>query len=238
MTLDFKSLDFRDRNVVVTGGTGALGRAVVGALLEAGARCHVSYMVETEAQSFPFRDRATLHAVGDLADEATVTKLDDAVPGLWASIHLAGGFAMAGIADTGKAALMAQVDANFASCFLCCRAAVTAIRNTGSGGRVVNVAARPGLEWRSGAGMAAYTASKAAVAALTVALAEEVAKLDILVNAVAPSTIDTPANREAMPKADHAAWPKADEIARTILFLASPDNRVTRGAVVPVYGKA
>jgi NAD(P)-dependent dehydrogenase (short-subunit alcohol dehydrogenase family) len=86
--------------------------------------------------------------------------------------------------------------------------------------------------------MAAYTASKAAVAALTVALAEEVAKLDILVNAVAPSTIDTPANREAMPKADHAAWPKADEIARTILFLASPDNRVTRGAVVPVYGKA
>jgi NAD(P)-dependent dehydrogenase (short-subunit alcohol dehydrogenase family) len=57
------------------------------------------------------------------------------------------------------------------------------------------------------------------------------------VNAVAPSTIDTPANREAMPKADHAAWPKPEEIARTIMFLASPDNHVTRGAVVPVYGK-
>jgi NAD(P)-dependent dehydrogenase (short-subunit alcohol dehydrogenase family) len=86
--------------------------------------------------------------------------------------------------------------------------------------------------------MAAYTASKAGVAALTVALAEEVATLGILVNAVAPSIIDTPANREAMPKADHAAWPKVDEIARTILFLASADNQVTRGAVVPVYGKS
>jgi NAD(P)-dependent dehydrogenase (short-subunit alcohol dehydrogenase family) len=126
---------------------------------------------------------------------------------------------------------------NFVSCFLCCAAAVRMIAKTGAGGRIVNIAARPGLEWRSGAGMAAYTASKAAVAALTVALAEEVVKQGILVNAVAPSTIDTPANRVAMPKADHAAWPKVDEIARTILFLASPDNRVTRGAVVPVYGK-
>ena len=85
--------------------------------------------------------------------------------------------------------------------------------------------------------MAAYAASKAAVAALTVALAEEVVKQGILVNAVAPSILDTPANRQAMPQADHAAWPKVEEVARTILFLASPDNKVTRGAVVPVYGR-
>jgi len=99
------------------------------------------------------------------------------------------------------------------------------------------VAARPALEWRGGAGMAAYTASKAAVAALTVALAEEVAKDAILVNAVAPSILDTPANRKAMPQADHAAWPKVEDVAQTILFLASPANKVTRGAVVPVYGR-
>ena len=106
------------------------------------------------------------------------------------------------------------------------------------GGRIVNVAARPALEWRLGAGMVAYAASKAAVAAMTVALAEEVAKDGILVNAVAPSIMDTPANRQAMPKADHAAWPKVEEVAATILFLASPDNRVTRGAIVPVYGRS
>jgi GMP synthase (glutamine-hydrolysing) len=232
------SMDFRNRHVVVTGGTGALGRAVVGALIEAGAQCHVSTMIEAEAQAFPFRDRVSLHAVGDLADEAAVAKLYDAVPGLWASIHLAGGFAMSPIADTGKAALMQQVDGNLVSCFLCCRAAVIAIRRAGGGGRIVNVAARPGLEWRSGAGMAAYTASKAAVAALTTALAEEVAKDGILVNAVAPSIMDTPANRKSMPNADYATWPKVEEVAATILFLASPDNAVTRGGVVPVYGKA
>src|SRR5215813_5702261 len=103
-------MDFRDRHVVVTGGTGALGRAVVGALIRAGAHCHVSYMVEAEAQSFPHRERVTLHTVDDLANEAAVAKLYDAVPKLWASIHLAGGFAMAGIADTGRAALMQQID--------------------------------------------------------------------------------------------------------------------------------
>jgi NAD(P)-dependent dehydrogenase (short-subunit alcohol dehydrogenase family) len=86
--------------------------------------------------------------------------------------------------------------------------------------------------------MAAYAASKAAVAALTAALAEEVAKQGILVNAVAPSIMDTPANRKAMPKADFAAWPKVEEVARTILFLASPENAVTRGAIVPVYGRS
>jgi len=76
------------------------------------------------------------------------------------------------------------------------------------------------------------------VAALTEALGEEVAKDDILVNAVAPSVLDTPANRRAMPKANHALWPKVEEVAATILFLASPDNRVTRSAVVPVYGRS
>jgi NAD(P)-dependent dehydrogenase (short-subunit alcohol dehydrogenase family) len=86
--------------------------------------------------------------------------------------------------------------------------------------------------------MTAYTVAKAGVAALTVALAEEVAKDGILVNAVAPSIMDTPANREAMPKANFDAWPKVEEVAATILFLASPDNRVTRGAIVPVYGKS
>src|SRR5664279_2962376 len=96
----------------------------------------------------------------------------------------------------------------------------------------------PALEPRNGAGMTAYTIAKSGVATLTMALAEEVAKDGILVNAVAPSIMDTPPNRKAMPKADFDKWPKVEEVAATILFLASPDNRVTRGAVVPVYGKS
>jgi len=233
-------MDFHDRHVVVTGGTGALGTAVVGALVGAGAHCHVPFVVAGEAERFPFRahEKVTLAPVANLADEAEVARLYQGVPQLWASIHLAGGFAMAPLGETRKSDLMGQLETNFITAFLCCRAAVNAMAHNSEGGRIVNTAARPALEWRTGAGMTAYTASKAAVAALTAALGEELAKAGILVNAVAPSIMDTPANRAAMPKADHALWPKVEEVAATIVFLASPDNQVTRGAIVPVYGKS
>ena len=233
-------MDYRDRHVVVTGGTGALGTAVVTALVAAGAVCHVPYILAAEADRFPLRHHAQVRLVADveLTEEAAVARLYDGVPKLWASIHIAGGFAMAPVAETTKSALMQQVDMNFVTAFLCCRAAVNAMTRGGDGGRIVNVATRNALEWRTSAGMVAYTASKAAVAAMTVALAEEVVRAGILVNAIAPSTMDTPANRKAMPKADHAAWAKVEDVAATILFLASPENRVTRGAVVPVYGRA
>jgi NAD(P)-dependent dehydrogenase (short-subunit alcohol dehydrogenase family) len=231
-------MDFSGKHVVVTGGTGALGSAVVAGLLAAGATCTVPYVHETEAKTFPSRGdpNVTLISVSDLSDETQVAKVFDGLKP-WASIHIAGGFAPGKVTETGKKALMAQIDSNLVSCFLCCRAAAKAMLTTG-GGRIVNVAARPALEWRSGAGMAAYTVAKAGVAALTVALAEEVAKDGILVNAVAPSIMDTPANRKAMPKANFDAWPKVEEVAATILFLASPGNHVTRGAIVPVYGKS
>ena len=230
--------DYRDRHVVVTGGTGALGIAVVTSLMEAGAICHVPYRSEGELAHFAKLDKASLKflPIVDLADEVAVTKLYADLPGLWASIHIAGGFAFAPIADSPKKVLMEQLNMNFVSCYLCCRAAVARMAGGKGGGRIVNIAARAAQEWRTGAKMTAYTSSKAAVAALSAALAEEVAGQDILVNAVAPSIMDTPANRKDMPKADFAKWPKVEEVAATILFLASPDTKVTRGAFVSVYG--
>jgi NAD(P)-dependent dehydrogenase (short-subunit alcohol dehydrogenase family) len=236
--------DFAGRHVIITGGAGALGTAVTGLLLEAGAHCRIPYRRAADAERFAWRshERVTMIGDSDLADEAAVTRLYDGTPSLWASIHLAGGFAAGPLAKTSKADFIAQIETNLASAFLCCREAVRAMQRSGQGnekgGRIVNVAARPALEWRSGAGMAAYTAAKAGVAALTAALAEEVAKDGILVNAVAPSIMDTAANRKAMPKADFDAWPKVEEVAATIAFLAAPDNRVTRGGIVPVYGKS
>ena len=226
---------FANQTVIVTGGTGALGRAVVGTLLAAGARCRVPYVVEAEAATFPHKDGVSLVPRCELTSEDDVARLYDGVTDLWASIHIAGGFAMGSVADTDKAGMLHMLNMNFVSCYLCCRAAIQAF-GTG-GGRIVNVAARPGLEPRIGAGMAPYAASKAAVAAFTEALAAEVASRGILVNAIAPSIIDTPANRAAMPQADHAAWPKPEEIATTIAFLASTENKVTTGAVVPVPGR-
>lgn len=233
-------MDFGDRHIVVTGGAGALGTAVVAALIEAGALCHVPCYDEAEAHRFRLRDhkQVSLTVTGSLAEEAAVTRAFAGIAPLWASIHIAGGFASAPLREADVATIRRQIDMNLVSCMLCCRAAVKAMSEPGIGGRIVNVSARPGLEWRSGANMAAYAASKAGVAAFTAALAEEVVKDGILVNAVAPSTMDTPANRQAMPKADFALWPKLEEVAATILFLASPDNRVTRGGIVPVYGKS
>jgi NAD(P)-dependent dehydrogenase (short-subunit alcohol dehydrogenase family) len=206
------------RHVVVTGGKGALGGAVV-ALLEArGARVHVP-------------DIATI----DLTREADAAGYYAALPPVWASIHLAGGFAMKPLAETSLAEFEGQWRLNAVTCFLACREAVRSMRR-GGGGRIVNVASRPAVVPTPG--MTAYVASKASVAAMTQALAAELAGDGILVNAVLPSVIDTPANRAAMPRADHATWPRPAEIAEAIVFLASPENTLTSGALVPVYGRA
>jgi len=202
------SMEYRDRHIIVTGGTGALGSAVVNALVEVGAFCHVPYIDAAEAERSALRAHERVELLGplELCDESAVATFYAGIPDLWASIHIAGGFAMSPVAQTSKTDLMKQLNMNFVTAFLCCGAAVRSMTQTGAGGRIVNIASRPALEWRSGAGMGAYTASKTAVAALTVALAEEVARLGILVNAVAPSTMDTPANRKAMPHADPAGW--------------------------------
>ena len=237
-------VDFADSHVVVTGGTGALGRAVIGALRAANAVCHIPNLIAGELDGFPYATDAGVHIVRgiDVADEAAVKRFYDALPPLWASIHLAGGFAMAPIGEISAADFIAQFHMNALSCFLCSAAAVAAFRarkesvSGAPGGRIVNVSARPAIEPRLGAGMTAYTAAKSAVAALTQSLAQELTDEQIWVNAVAPSIIDTPANRAAMPEAEHSRWVSPADLAEVITFLASPDNRATRGAVIPVYG--
>jgi NAD(P)-dependent dehydrogenase (short-subunit alcohol dehydrogenase family) len=231
------SANFTGCDVVVTGATGELGEVVARRLLAGGATLHLPVR-DPETARTRFRavgDRVRVGAVSDLADEAAVAAYYAGLPPLWGSIHCAGGFAMSRIDATALADFKRLWDMNAASTFLCCREAVKAMR--GRGGRIVNVAAQPGVEPRRGGGMAAYAASKAAVAALTLALAEEVAADGIFVNAVVPSIMDTEANRRAMPDADHAKWPKLDEVAATIAFLASPENVATRAALVPVYGR-
>lgn len=221
--------------VVVTGGTGFLGTAVCEHLLDAGAEVHVPWLDEAEVDRFPLAGRCTLTRV-ELADEASVTDYYAGLERLQASIHVAGGFAMGPIGSMTLADFEAMHRMNTVTAFLCCREAVRAMRRGGDGGRIVNVGARPAVE--PAGGMLAYTTSKAAVTSLTRCLAQEVLADSILVNAVLPSIMDTPANRAAMPDADFDAWPKLAEVASTIGFLASTDNALTTGTLVPVYGRA
>lgn len=231
--------DFAGRRVVVTGGAGALGTAVVGALLERGAVVHVPILAPTELDRFAPRDHERVHVRAglDFTVEATVESYYRELPALWASIHIAGGFAMKPFTDTSLDDFLNLMNMNAVTCFLACREAVRAIQRSDSqGGRIVNVTAKPALVPTGG--LVAYAASKAVVASLTTSLSEELASQGIWVNAVAPSIIDTPANRRAMPMEDHERWPKPDQLAHVIAELASPANAVVRGAIVPVYGRS
>lgn len=211
------------RHVLVTGGTGGLGPAVVQALLEAGAVVHVP----GRGEGLP---GARMLPRVDLGSEDDVTVLFAALPPLWASVHVAGGFRFRPLVDTTLAELRSQLDVNLTTAFLCTREAARQMR--GRGGRIVNVTSL--AAGHPSPGTAAYAASKAAVEALTRGAARELRDAGILVNAVAPAIIDTPKNRAAMPAMDRTGWTSPAQIARTIVWLASPDNTATTGAVLPV----
>lgn len=222
------------RTAVITGGTGALGSGVVARLLADDVTCHVTWKFEGELAGFAHTDAVSLHEV-DCSDERQVTGLYAGLERVDASIHIVGGFAMSAVEDTSRDDFLAMFELNALTAFLCSREAVRAMR-AGGGGHILNVAARPALQ--PVGGMLAYTSAKAAVASLTQCLADEVADAGILVNAILPSILDTPANRESMPDADFSRWPKPAEVADVIAFLCSPENRVTSGALVPVFGRA
>lgn len=207
------------RNVVVTGSGGGLGGAVVDALRAAGAVVHAP-------------QRTAL----DTGDEGAVSAFFAGLPALWASVHLVGGYQAAPLLDTTAADARQQWELNFLTAFLCTREAARRMKAGGGGGRIVNVASRPALV--PAGGVIAYGAAKAALVSMTVSAAIELKPDGILVNAVAPSLIDTAQNRRAMPNADFTTWPKPAEIATTILWLCSMDNALTSGTVVPVFGRA
>ena len=239
--------EFHGAHIVVSGGTGALGRAVVGTLVRGGAVCHIPNLIAQELNGFPFtgHPRVRIAQGVDLTNELAVNQFYSELPPLWASVHIAGGFAMAPIVDISAADFDHQFRMNALTSFLCSREAVRSFRSRvavpGSdlvGGRIVNIAARQALEPRLGAGAVAYTVAKAAVAALTESLGEELAAEGIWVNAVAPSTLDTPANRAAMPNADFSRWLNVQEVAGVIRALVSPQNHMLRGGVLPLYGRS
>jgi NAD(P)-dependent dehydrogenase (short-subunit alcohol dehydrogenase family) len=226
-----------ERVAIVTGGTGALGGTVVTALLMDGWAVWVPWVSESEADHLRSRsgDAPALHLeAADLTDatsmEALVAGIDTTHRRLDLLCNLVGGFAAADVAETEPATWKRMWDLNATAPFLAVRAAVPLMRRTG-GGSIVNVAAAAAVAGPK-AGMSAYLAAKSAVVSLTRNLAAELAGDRITVNALAPTIIDTPANRSAMPEASRRRWLDPAEIADVVRFLAGPTARVVSGNVL------
>jgi NAD(P)-dependent dehydrogenase (short-subunit alcohol dehydrogenase family) len=235
-------VSFEGKVVLVAGGTGGLGRAVSLAFLLEGAKTVVTYRSESELTSL--RETAGEHAarleghVVDVTDEAAIKQLVDAIVQehgrIDVLVNTVGGYA-GGIKvwELETKTLERMLALNLRSGYVLSRAAVLAMLGQKSGA-IVNVAAKAAVD--HGGGAAAYAASKAAAVAMMDSLAEDLKGTGVRVNSILPSIIDTEANRRAMPDADFAKWPKADDIAKVVLFLASEQARVVHGAAVPVYG--
>lgn len=237
--------DFSDKVAVVTGASGALGGVVARRLFDTGARLA---LVDRETGRLPAlwpeaeadagaAARLGFHAC-DLADAPAVSRLIEEIRARFGRIDLL--FNIAGAYRGGETIEEAADDswkllweANFLSALHLCRGVAPLMRHQG-GGAIVNVGSKAALVGDAGA--APYSIAKTAVVRLTESLAAEVKRDGVRVNAVLPGTIDTPANRRAMPDSDPRAWVEPEALADAMLFLASPQARAVTGVALPVFG--
>lgn len=219
------------RSVIVTGGFGILGQAVARAFARNGDK-----VARVDFASAAPDQQATLDIGGvDLTDPAsTQDALDKVIAahgGLDVLVNVAGGFTWETLEGGSIDAWVRMQSMNLLTGATITKLALPALKASAAG-RVVNIGA--GAAAKAAAGMGAYTASKSGVHRLTEALADELSDTAVTVNAVLPSTIDTPKNRADMPDADFGGWVQPSAVADVILFLASPQARAISGALIPV----
>lgn len=234
----------KDKIILITGATGGLGEAVTRTFIESGARVVAVSRSEKKLQDLKSQvsagaDKFTAIAT-DVLDEADIQKLVDAVMQKFGKIdvfvHLVGSFLGGpGIADITETQWNDMMNLNMKSTFLCCRH-IFPIMQKQKAGKIVTIGAKGGV--RGISGLAAYSASKAALINFTQTLSAEGSKDNITANVVVPSIIDTPDNRNAMPDANFDDWVKPEAIAQLIRFLVSDDADDISSAVIPIYGNA
>jgi NAD(P)-dependent dehydrogenase (short-subunit alcohol dehydrogenase family) len=238
------NISFSGKVALVAGGTGGLGVAVSLAFLEEGAQVIVTYRKEEEYTALKSAAGGNARALEghsvDVTDELAAAEFVAGVLAkhgkLDAVVNTIGGYA-GGIKlwDLETKVLDKMLSLNLRSGFTLARAVLPSMLKQRRGS-FVNVAAKAAFD--HGAGAAAYAASKAAAVALVDSLAADTMGTGVRVNSILPSIIDTPANRQAMPNADFATWPKPEDIAQVILFLCSDQAKTIHGAAIPVYGNS
>jgi len=227
---------YAGKKILVAGGTGGLGRAVSLAFLEEGATVFVTYrhLMEFDTLKSAAGANAAQLAGTDVnvLDETALKTFVTGLGRLDALVNAVGGYsAGAPLWEMDAKALDQMLDLNLRSGYLLARAVVPLMLKQKSGA-IVNVAATAAFNHMAAA--AEYVASKAAAVAMIDSLAADLKGSGVRANSIMPSIIDTEANRKAMPDADHAKWPKPEEIARVILFLCSDDAKLVHGAAIPV----
>jgi NAD(P)-dependent dehydrogenase (short-subunit alcohol dehydrogenase family) len=236
-------LRFKDKVALIAGGTGALGRAVATGFAREGARVIVTYRHQQEFDAFISQSKSdgfeTAGVMLDATDPAGVARMVEDIlakrGALDILVNTIGAYhGGKRIWEEDPSAYEQMMSLNLKAGFALARAVIPAMIRQNRGW-IVNVSSR--AAYGKSPGAALYAASKAGALALFDSLAEEVKPYPISVNSVVPSIFDTPANRQAMPKADYANWPKPEEIADVILFLCSPQARIVHGAAIPVYGR-
>jgi NAD(P)-dependent dehydrogenase (short-subunit alcohol dehydrogenase family) len=226
---------------VITGGTGGLGGAVTAAFLQAGATVVVTYRNEKEFDILTASANApgNLHGIKtNVLEEASVKAMvqqAERFGRLDVLVNLVGGF-LGGvpIAEMSLEQWDKMIDLNLKTAFLCCKHVLPVMMKQRAG-RIINIGSTGGLH--GGEGISAYAAAKAALINFTQSLAAEGKRHNITANVVTPGTIDTPANRQAMPQANFAEWVTPEALSQVILFLASEESTAINGATIPVFGK-
>lgn len=232
------------KTIVITGGTGGLGTALVRRLIEKDYRLAVTYLLPDEAQAFEDEfevdeEQIMLTRVDCTNAESVNGYIKDVVE-RWGAIHglcsLVGGWAGGrDVEETDDVRFERMLDLNLRSAFYAVRAVVPHLKDAGWG-RIVLVGSRGAVNFFEA--QAAFNIAKAGVAALGQSVATELEGTGVTANVLMPSIIDTPATRQSLPFADYVDWPSPDEIAAVAEFLLSEDSRVMSGALVPVYGRA
>lgn len=220
--------------VLVTGGLGALGKSVGSVLSARGARI----VLLDRAPATVVAGMTSVLGGVDLGDQASaasaVAQAAQSLGGIDALVNVAGGFQWETLSEGSIETWDKLYAMNLRTAVIACRAVLPHLQRQSSG-RIVNVGALAAV--KAGAGMGAYAASKAGVARLTEALAEELKDQSITVNAVLPSILDTPANRADMPDADVSRWVSTQSLGAVIAFLLSDDASAITGACLPVAGR-
>lgn len=232
--------DFSNKVVLITGGTGALGKTLTQRFISSGATTIATYLNDEKIEAIKGQNTINAKLIkADVTREEQVIKLISTIVERFGHIDIlvnsVGGY-LGGksVTDLEEHEWDLMMNLNLKSAFLISKHVIPVMKSSGRGGKIVHISSKTGL--KSEGHDSAYAASKSGLIRLVESISQETKELGINVNCILPSVIDTEANRRAMPKADFSKWVKTDDLTNVVFFLCSEDAKVITGAAIPTYG--